>query len=102
MYDPAGRDRKFGDRINPLDVYNGLGLFQCFWSPRRDLLEVMVTLMMICGTSHRQRGVPMVLLVVGAVLASYTVLLFLFLFSLTFFLLFSFKILLYRVLVWTF
>lgn len=40
VHNPIWRDHKFHDCINPLDVYDDLELFQHFWFPRCELLEV--------------------------------------------------------------
>ena len=64
------RDRKFGDWIKPLRVrwssFISAFLFFVFLDPVRSLRQSMS--LMTCSTSHRQRGVRLLLLVAGAVL----------------------------------
>ena len=71
------RDRKFVDWIKPLRVgwssfisaFLFCFLFVCFLDAVRSLRQSMS--LMICSNSHRQRGVRLLLLLAGAVLAFY-------------------------------
>ena len=58
-------------------MYDDLGLFQLFFLGGGEGGDALRSLwrLMICSTSHRQREVHLLLLVAGAVLACFTVLL---------------------------